>query len=332
MASNVLTPITQALEEGTLSRKELKALMQRSDKPAFLRLAVWCAVLTITSTLVWLSLGSWWLIPAMFVQGIVLVHHFSLQHECCHYTAFKTRWLNDLMGNVCGLIIMLPNRFFRYEHCDHHTYTQLKGQDTEMIELPPTLAGYFYYLSSIPYWKSKFSELWRHSLGKISAGDKQFVPRQEYRTVILEARLMAFFYSSIIVLCIGFQFWYPLWFWFLPVVLGEPVMRAIRMTEHVGRPMISDMRRNTRSNKVSLPFQFLAWNMNFHAEHHYASSVPFHALPALNKKLAKYIYTEPRGYIGAHIDIVSQLTGRRARVDSSVLNETEPQQDRSANE
>jgi len=318
MAADVLTPITQALEEGTLTRKELKNLMQRSDKPALIRLAIWCVLLAITSSLVWLSLGSWWLLPAMFIQGVVLVHHFSLQHECCHYTAFKTRWLNDLAGNVCGLIIMLPNRFFRYEHCDHHTYTQIKEQDTEMIELPANLAGYLFYISSIPYWKAKFSELWRHSLGRISEDDKQFVPRQEYRTIVFEARLMAAFYICLFILCIAFQFWYPLWFWFLPVVLGEPVMRAIRMTEHVGRPMISDMKSNTRSNNVSFPFQFLAWNMNFHAEHHYASSVPFHALPELNKKLSNHIYTEPRGYLGAHIDIVSQLTGRKPRVDRNV--------------
>jgi len=325
MNNNVRTPVTQALEEGKLTRQELKALMQRSDKPAFIRLAIWCLVLVITSTLIWLSLGSWWLLPAMFLQGVVLVHHFSLQHECCHYTAFKTRWLNDLAGNICGLIIMLPNRFFRYEHCDHHTYTQIKGQDTELIELPPTLAGYFYYISSVPYWQSKFSELWRHSLGRLTADDKRFVPREERRTVIMEARLMALFYLSLLALCVAFQFWYPLVFWFLPVVFGEPVMRAIRMTEHVGRPLVSDMRFNTRSNNVSLPFQFLCWNMNFHAEHHYASSVPFHALPALNKKLGNYIYTEPRGYIGAHIDIVSQLTGRTVRVDANPVAERQDQ-------
>lgn len=316
MKNEVLTPISQAIAEGALSRHELKTLMQRSNKPALIRLAIWCVVLTLSSSLIWLAMGSWWLLPAMFVQGVVLVHHFSLQHECCHYTAFKTRWLNDVVGNLCGLIIMLPNRFFRYEHCDHHTYTQIRGRDTEMIELPQTMAGYFLYLSSYPYWKSKFSELWRHACGRLSADDKRFVPKQEHRTIILEARLMAGFYCIFLIVCVTFQLWFPLWYWLIPVILGEPVMRAIRMTEHVGRPMVSDMKANTRSNRVTLPFRFLCWNMNFHAEHHYASSVPFHALPLLNKKLSQFIYTEPRGYIGAHIDIISQLTGRTKRIDA----------------
>lgn len=315
MSEKILTPITQALQEGALTRKELKALMRRSDRPAFTRLVLWVTVLGITTSIVWISIGNWYLLPAMLIHGIVLVHHFSLQHECCHYTAFKTRWLNDWVGNICGLIIMLPNRFFRYEHCDHHTYTQLAGKDTEMIELPKTLAGYFLYLSSYPYWKSKFSELWRHCLGRMTSNDKSFVPLSERNTIIWEARLMAAFYVTVIIIAIAFQLDAILWFWFIPVILGEPVMRAIRMTEHVGRPEVKDMKTNTRSNRVTLAWRFLCWNMNYHAEHHYASSVPFHALPALSEKLEGYIYTEKRGYWGAHVDIVSQLTGKTTRSD-----------------
>ncbi len=103
-----------------------------------------------------------------------------------------------------------------------------------------------------------------------------------------------------------------------PVPSGrtKPVMRAIRMTEHVGRPSISDFKTNTRSNLVSAPLRFLCWNMNYHAEHHYASSVPFHALPKLHDKLNGYIYVEPRGYLGAHKDIWAQLSGRKPRADT----------------
>ncbi|MFK8080744.1 MAG: fatty acid desaturase family protein [Granulosicoccus sp.] len=285
--------------------------MRRSDKPALLRLALWVCLVGFTGFGIWLSQGSWLMLPAMFIHGVVLVHHFSLQHECCHYTAFKTRWLNDFVGNICGLVIMLPNRFFRYEHCDHHTYTQIKGHDTELIELPRTLAGYFYYLSSIPYWKAKLSELARHAYGQLSTEEKRFIPNEERKTIVLEARLMVAFYILIVVLSMAFQSTVAIWYWFVPVVLGEPVMRAIRMTEHVGRPTVSDMKVNTRSNLVSWPMRFLCWNMNYHAEHHYASSVPFHALPRLNRKLDGYVHTENDGYVGAHRDIVSQLLGGR---------------------
>jgi fatty acid desaturase len=97
--------------------------------------------------------------------------------------------------------------------------------------------------------------------------------------------------------------------------LGEPVMRAIRLTEHVGRPNVDDMKENTRTSLVSGPMRFLCWNMNYHAEHHYAASVPFHALPKLHDKLRGYVYVEERGYLGAHVDIISQLLGRKPRSD-----------------
>lgn len=310
MNTKVLTPVTQALCDGALTRRELKQLMRRSDKPAILRLLVWVALVAAGIMAIWFTQGTWLMVPAMFFHGVVLVHHFSLQHECCHYTAFKTRSLNDVVGNICGLIIMLPNRFFRYEHCDHHTFTQIKGKDTELIEMPKTFSDYFWYISSIPYWKAKLSELWRHSRGHLTPAEKRFVPLQERATVILEARFMAGFYCVVILLSIVFQSGAAFWYWFLPVVLGEPVMRAIRMTEHVGRPMVDDMTSNTRSNHVSWPLRFLCWNMNYHAEHHYASSVPFHALPALSKKLKGYVHTEKAGYLGAHRDIINQLNGK----------------------
>ena len=109
MAYEVRTPITQAMNEGAISRRELKELMKRSNKPALMRLLIWIALLSTTSYLIWLSMGTWYLFPAMFLHGVILVHHFSLQHECCHYTAFKTRKLNDIIGNICGFSIILPN-------------------------------------------------------------------------------------------------------------------------------------------------------------------------------------------------------------------------------
>jgi fatty acid desaturase len=307
MPEQVRTPITQAIAEGVLSRSELKMLMRRSDGPALIRLAIWFVVLIGTTKIISLTWNSYWIWPAMALHGVVLVHHFSLQHECVHYTAFKTRWFNDLFGNLCGLVIMLPHRFFRYEHCDHHTYTQLTGQDPELIPMPKNFKEYFLYLSSLPYWKAKFSEIFRHCIGRLTEVEKRFLPREEYNTVFWEARLMVAFYLVLLALSIALNSSLLLWYWVLPVVLAEPVMRFIRVTEHVGRPTIDDYKENTRSNRVSVLMQFLCWNMNYHAEHHYASSVPFHALPKLHEKLKDYITFEKRGYIGAHMDIIRTL-------------------------
>jgi fatty acid desaturase len=290
--------------------------MRRSDRPAALRLALWVAALASTGAMVWAARGAVWVWPAMFVHGVLLVHHFSLQHECVHYTAFRTRWLNDAVGRLCGVVILLPHSFFRYEHCDHHTWTQLKGRDPELIELPVSLWRYLWYISSIPYWRAKLTELARHCLGRLSAVERAFVPKGEERAVFREARAMVAIHGGMLAAALATGWSAPILLWWGPLLLGEPVMRAIRLTEHVGRPAIDDLRENTRTNLVGPVARFLCWNMNYHAEHHYAASVPFHALPRLHDKLRGYVHVEPRGYLGAHLDILAQLRGVRPRSDA----------------
>ena len=114
MSAPVTTPISQAIAEGRLTRAQLRELMQRSDALPLVHLAIWVATVLASGAVVWLALDGPWLLPAMFVHGVVLVHHFSLQHECTHYTAFRTRRINDVVGAACGFVIMLAPRFFEY--------------------------------------------------------------------------------------------------------------------------------------------------------------------------------------------------------------------------
>ena len=95
----------------------------------------------------------------------------------------------------------------------------------------------------------------------------------------------------------------------LPLLLGQPVMRFIRMTEHAGRPQIPDPLENTRTTRVAWPWRLLAWNMNFHAEHHLLPSVPFHALPRFNALLQGRIPVRG-GYREGHREILACLRGQ----------------------
>lgn len=307
MTSPALSPLSQAMADGApISRRDLKALMKRSDRPGLIRLVLWCATLAATGALVWAASESWLIWPAMFLHGIVVVHHFALQHECSHYTAFRTRWINNLLAHICGLILMIGPRFFRYEHCDHHTHTNVHGEDPELIEMPRSLGEYLLFLSSIPYWRYQFTGLARHALGRFTAEERRFIPKVELGPVAWEARLMIAFYLGVGALMLA-GWTAPLIYWLGPMFLAEPVMRFIRMTEHVGRPNIADLRSNTRTSLVSAPWRFLAWNMNYHAEHHFAASVPFHALGRLHERLEGHVHVERFGYLSAHRDILRQL-------------------------
>ena len=318
--SDVLTPMSDVFADGTaiISRRELKAFMKRSNRPGLIHLALWMVLLSITSTLVWLSSGNPWLmVPAMFVHGIVMVHHFALQHECSHYTAFRSRRLCNVLGAICGFLLFIPPRFFRYEHCDHHTYTNLEGRDPELIPLPESRRQYLWYLSAMPYWYSQFSGLLRRATGNILKEEKRFIPSVEMAAVIRESRLMLAGYAVVILLMWLSGSLAPVFYWWLPMLLAEPVMRFVRMTEHVGRPMVADRQINTRSNQVSALWRFLAWNMNYHAEHHFASSVPFHALGQLHERIKDHVYVEEQGYLHAHRTILDSMDAARHPATSS---------------
>ena len=78
-----------------IDRSVLKGLMQRSDGPGLYFLAIWGLLLSVTGYAIYLSQGSWWIVPAVVAYGIVLGFAYAPSHECAHGTAFRTRWLNE---------------------------------------------------------------------------------------------------------------------------------------------------------------------------------------------------------------------------------------------
>ncbi len=293
-----------------VSRDDMKSLMARSNTPAWSRLAAHSALLLALGLLAARTAGTGLQWPAMFVLGIVLTHLFAPQHECAHYSAFRSRRVNEIVAWVCGLLIMVPQVHFRYEHTDHHSFTNLPERDPQHIPLPGSITAYLWYLSGIPYWWSSWSGIVRRSCGSLTRQELGFIPQGERRKVVWEARVMAIAYVTVAALVMaGWQA--PVVFWFLPLLLGQPVMRFIRMTEHVGRPTVLDPLLNTRSTGVWAPWQFLAWNMNCHAEHHLAPAVPYHALPRLRSLLHGRIPVH-HGYLGSHREIWQAMAVQRA--------------------
>ncbi len=295
-----------------VSRQEMRDFSRRTNSQALYRLGLLVAVIAMTGCAITLASDTYLLLPAMFLHGVVLAHLFSLQHECEHHTAFRSRWICGVLSWVCGFLILVAPRYFHHEHNAHHRYTNLPGQDPELIEVPKSFGAYVLYISSIGYWYGLAVSLVRNAFGRFSETELSFIPEHERRLVSLEAVIFLAGYAAVASVSVATGSGVALWYWVVPLLLGQPVMRAIRMTEHVGRPQIKDRGKNTRSTLVSAPLRFLCWNMNYHAEHHFAPAVPFHALPALHKRMQGSLFVEKGGYIGAHRDIVRMVAARSA--------------------
>src|SRR5262249_12718315 len=198
-------------------------------------------------------------------------------------------------------------RYFALEHAAHHLNTQDAERDPELIPLPPSLGRYALLVVGGPYWWWATRTLLAHAAGRLLPFELTFVPERERRRVIREARIVMAIHAAAAPVSAALGGTVLLGLWAVPRLVGEPAMRIARLSEHAGRPRTADGTENTRSLRVPAPLRVLAWNMPFHAEHHAAPAVPFHALPALHDHLAPQLKGRPGGYLAAQADIVRRV-------------------------
>jgi fatty acid desaturase len=287
-----------------IDRQDLQSLAKRRDLPGIIFMISHLALCLLTGLVLHFALGTWLVLPAMLLHGLVIVHFFSPFHEASHYTAFRTRKLNDLTAWLTGLIVNLPPTHFRLEHRAHHAYTQDPAHDPEMITHTQSRLGILIYVTAVPYFQAVLSSLLRHPFGRFNDAEKQFLPLAQRPKVVREARIMWLVYGAIGLIAFLSSSWAPLTYWLVPRVLAEPFMRMVRMAEHGALPHVPDMLKNTRTVKSLLPVRLLGWNMSYHAEHHCLPSVPFHALPALHEYLKHDIADLRESYAETQIHII----------------------------
>ena len=280
-----------------IGRAELKRLSERSDAPGLLQLGGHVALLIITGWLVYLSLDTLWIWPAMFAHGVVLIFLFAPLHETIHRTAFHNRALNDVVAFVIGVLLVLPREYFRAFHFAHHRFTQ-EANDPELTVPKPASVGQFLWcVSGMPYWIAGFRGLFLHATGILR--EPFYATDRVRRSVVLEARWVLAIYAAALVGSIAAGSTLLVWYWIIPALLGQPVLRLYLLAEHSGCPRSLDMLENSRTTYTNGLVRFLAWNMPFHAEHHAWPSVPFHALPQANVLVRERLRTTAPGYRAA---------------------------------
>ncbi len=279
-------------------------LTKRADAPGISRFAQQLVLLALTGSGVVFAHGTWWLLPAMVVHGVALSSCFAPLHESVHRTVFATRWPNDVVAAVFGAVILLPARWYRLFHMEHHRFTQIPDRDPELlIKKPESLREYVVYVSGWHYWFRQTTNIVRMALGDVRG---RFVPKREYPAVIREARWHVAVYAALLAPAL-FGWTWTLWLWAVPIVLGQPFLRLYLLAEHTGCPENDDIWINTRTTTSNRVVRWLMWNMPYHAEHHAFPAVPFHALPALNARVGhRFAHVAP-SYSGFHRELTASL-------------------------
>ena len=288
-----------------LPHDTLAALVERSDRKGLSHLALHMLAIGATGALYAAAFDTAWMLPAAWLYGTALIFLFAPLHETVHYTAFRSRWINRLVSAACGWILLLPSRYFRAFHLEHHRCTQDPERDPELAVAPPrTWRDYVWRVSGFQYWTSRVRTMVTHASGSVT---EPYITQSERGAVVLEARLHL---ASYVALAAGSAIAGSpalLWIWVVPAILGQPMLRLYLLAEHTGCPMVPNMLENSRTVHTNALVRFLSWNMPYHAEHHAYASVPFHALPRAHDALAPHVRVQSPGYASVHRELIRAL-------------------------
>ncbi len=284
----------------------VRSLSQRSDVQGLVRFGTHLGLIVATGFLVWLAMPSWFLlIPAMFLYGFTLVSMFAPMHECVHRTAFASPVLNEVFGWLAGLLSFYNFTFYRYYHTWHHRYTQDPDRDPElMTPKPRSLFEYLLEISGILFWWNRPVTFAQLAFGR--TGKFPFVPENARKKIAVSAAAQLAIYL-IAIGSVAFGSVWAIYFFFLPAILAQPLLRMILIAEHTGCSVDENGLTNTRTTLTSFPIRLLMWNMSFHTEHHLYPSIPFHRLPQAHNDLRDKLTHLAPSYVSANGTIVQSL-------------------------
>lgn len=274
-----------------LDPEEKHALHQRSNARGLWHLAGHLGALLAMAVYIGLQAPLWQVL--LLPYGVTLMFLFTLSHECTHATPFANQRLNDWVGHVVSLPLILPFTWFRYFHLAHHKWTNIPDRDPELADggRPQTWPDYLICLSGWSYWRGNLALLWQNAFETI---DAPYLPSRKHPAMRREARILIALYAVIIASLLISPI--ALWLWILPALIGQPFLRLYLLAEHGHCPPVANMLENTRTTLTNRLVHAIAWNMPYHAEHHAMPMVPFHALPRLHVAMRPHLKSVSKGY------------------------------------
>jgi fatty acid desaturase len=299
-----------------LDRKVLKELTRRNDGDALLYLGVFLAMVAGSGVLAWLSLGTWWCVPAFLLYGTIYAFAEAMEHELRHRTPFRSEWLNESVHWLICFMTWREQIYSRWSHAQHHTYTHLTATvpaDAEIaVKRPPSYLKLLTDFLRVSHGIHHVGNIVSHSLGIVSRSAKAVVPPTEYRAMCRNSRIVLALYAAVIVWAIAAHSWLPVVFLLLPRAYGAWLHELLAITQHTGlRENELDHRFSTRTIRLNPLLQLLYWNMNYHVEHHMFPNVPFHALPKLRKAIEADLPPAYEGLFSACSEILHFLRMQR---------------------
>ncbi len=288
----------------------LSELARRSDGRSALHFGLYLTLLVGSGVWAYLSLWSWWSIPALFVYGTLYGSSADPRwHECGHGTAFKTDWINNAIYFPASFMLLRDATLWRWSHVRHHSDTIVVARDPEIIlPRPPQAGDWVPNLFNLKGGPQAMARTVRHAMGRIADADRSFLPEREQHKIVREGRIYVVLWLALIVWCLVAWTPIPLLFFVGPSFYGAWLVLLFGTTQHLGlREDVLDHRLNTRTVYMNPVARFLYWNMNYHTEHHMYPTIPWHALPKLHDEIKHDLPPASPSILAAYRELVPAL-------------------------
>ncbi|WP_050929031.1 fatty acid desaturase family protein [Aestuariivita boseongensis] len=269
-----------------LTTDEIRPLAERSDAMGvWLILHCWGVIALAVALFAWLPN------PITFVLAVMIIGSRQLglailMHEAAHNALFKTRAVNEFVGEwLCGRPILAELSAYRHYHLTHHRFTQT-DKDPDLVlssKFPTSHASLKRKFIRDLTGQTGFKQL----AGQIAmslrlAGDDDAIKAansdfaQAFKARDLWKSFPVFLGIIVLMGVIG-EWWYGLAFWLLPFLTWfQLVLRVRNIAEHGATEQSENPLQNVRTTHAGPIARALVapyW-VNYHLEHHMVMHVP----------------------------------------------------------
>lgn len=276
-----------------LTPDEIRPLAKRSDLWGVLLMLHCYGVIAAA-----LAIFAIWPNPLTFILAVVLIGSRQLglailMHEAAHSALFKTRKLNEWVGEwLCGRVILADMMEYRTYHLQHHRFTQTdKDPDLKLSKpFPTTKASLRRKMIRDITGQTGFKQRSQQIMFAFKmAGEVEGQPSsqdlaQAFSGPVLGRAIVANAVIFAIMWTVG-EWWWWFAFWVLPLLTWfQLVLRVRNIAEHGAVEFSDDPLRNVRTTKAGpiMGLILAPYWVNYHLEHHLVMHIPCHNLPKLH--------------------------------------------------
>ena len=167
-------------------REAMRALLERRDGPAIRDTVLWFALIFASGFATYALWDTWWaIVPYLMYSVLYASSSDSRWHEAGHGTAFKTDWMNNALYEIASFMVMRESTPWRWSHTRHHSDTIIIGRDPEIaVPRPPDLKILIGSLFNLEVYPKYFLHILLHSIGRMTAEEKTYIPETEFQRSI----------------------------------------------------------------------------------------------------------------------------------------------------